>query len=90
MMKTTENWPEIVAKQENHIAQLERKLNELEALVKFYEEQFRLAKHRQFGASSEKNKYDHLQLSIFNEAEATSDLTLAEPELVAALFFQRI
>jgi len=82
MKKTTENWSEIAAKQESHIAQLERKLNELEALVKFYKEQFRLAKHRQFGVSSEKNKYDHLQLSIFNEAEATADLTFAEPELV--------
>jgi len=81
-MNTVENWSEIVAKQESHIAQLERKLEKLEALVKFYEEQFRLVKHRQFGAKSEKSQYDHLQLSIFNEAEATSDLTIAEPELI--------
>ena len=81
-MNTDENWSEIVAKQESHIAQLERKLENLEALVKFYEEQFRLTQHRQFGAKSEKGQYDHLQLSIFNEAEATVAPASAEPELV--------
>ena len=81
-MKTVENLSEVVAKQESYIVQLERKLKESELLVKFYEEQFRLSKHRQFGASSEKSRYDHLQLSLFNEAEATSDPALSEPELV--------
>ena len=82
METTTEHWAKIVAKQENYIVQLERKLEGLEALVKLYEEQFRLAKHRQFGAKSEKHHYDHLQLSLFNEAEATADSSLCEPELV--------
>jgi transposase len=72
-MKSCENWPEIVAQKEARIA-------ELEALVKYYEEQFRLSKHRQFGASSEKSEYD-IQLSIFNEAEATVDANVPEPEL---------
>ena len=62
-----------------NVAELKGRIAELEALVKFYEEQFRLAKHRQFGASSEKSEYD--QLSIFNEAEATADDNVAEPEL---------
>jgi len=65
-----------------NIAQLKNRIAELEALVKFYEEQFRLAKHRKFGASSEKSEYDSVQLSIFNQAEATSDANIAEPELV--------
>jgi len=71
------------------IAALKTKVAELTALVKYYEEQFRLAKHRQFGASSEKSEYDAEQLSIFtdqlsifNEAEATADANVAEPELV--------
>lgn len=38
--------------------------------MKYYEEQFRLSKHRQFGASSEKSEYD--QQSLFNEAENTA------------------
>jgi transposase len=62
-----------------NVAELKGRIAELEALVKFYEEQFRLAKHRQFGASSEKSEYD--QLSIFNEAEATADNNIVEPEL---------
>jgi transposase len=60
---------------------LKSKVAELEILVKYYEEQLRLAKHRRFGASSEKSEYD-LQLSIFNEAEATADASTPEPELL--------
>lgn len=52
---------------------------ELGQQVKWLMEQMRLAKQRQFGASSEKSKYD--QYSLFNEAEATADQQIAEPEL---------
>ena len=41
-----------------------------------------LNKRRQFGASSEKSEYDFRQLLIFNEAEATADANVPEPELV--------
>jgi len=64
------------------IANLKNRITELEALVKYYEEQFRLNKHRQFGASSEKSEYDFGQLSIFNEAELFADANVPEPELV--------
>ena len=63
-------------------AALKDRVSELETLVKFYEEQFRLALHQKFGASTEKSEYDSNQLSIFNEAEATADKNLPEPELV--------
>lgn len=63
-------------------ATLKSKISELEALVKYYEEQFRLAKHRQFGASSEKSEYDFGQLSLFNEAELFADIKTVEPSLV--------
>lgn len=43
--------------------------------------QMRLARHRQFGASSEKSEYDAAQLNLFNEAEIFSGPE-AEPELV--------
>jgi transposase len=72
-MKNNDNWPEIVAGKDARIA-------ELEALVRYYEEQFRLSKHRQFGASTEKSEYD--QINLFNEAEATADANAPEPELV--------
>lgn len=61
---------------------LKSKVSELEALVKYYEAQFRLAKHRQFGASSEKSEYDFGQLCIFNEAELFADAAVPEPALV--------
>lgn len=54
----------------------------MEALVKYYEEQLRLSKHRQFGASSEKSEYDFGQLTIFNEAELFADANMPEPEFV--------
>jgi transposase len=61
-------------------AALKSKVSQLEALVKYYEERFRLAQHRRFGASSEKSEYD--QLTLFNEAEATADANMPEPELI--------
>ena len=63
-------------------AVLKSRVLKLEAIVKYYEEQFRLSKHRQFGASSEKSQYDFKQLSLFNEAEVTTDVNVPEPELV--------
>ncbi len=65
-----------------NVAELKGRIAELEALVKYYEEQFRLSKHRQFGASSEKSEYDFGQLTIFNEAEIFADANMPEPEFV--------
>ena len=70
------------AENQTEIAALKARISELEVLVKYYEEQFRISKHRQYGASSEKSEYDLAQLSIFNEAELFSDANVAEPELV--------
>ena len=61
---------------------LKTELAELKILVKYYEEQLRLSKHRQFGASSEKSEYDFNQLNLFNETELVADANTAEPELV--------
>lgn len=58
---------------------LRPQVSELAQQVQWLMEQMRLAKHRQFGASSEKGGHD--QLDLFNEAEATADETIAEPEL---------
>jgi len=71
-MQTAEEMREIITKQDARIT-------ELEALVKYFEELFRLSKHRQFGSSSEKSEYD--QLGLFNEAEVTADVNIPEPEL---------
>ena len=52
---------------------------ELKQQVQWLTEQFRLARHKQFGASSEQT--DNGQLSLFNEAEHAADPTVPEPEI---------
>jgi hypothetical protein len=80
-MKTTSNWSQIVAEKDARIA-------ELEGLVKYYEELFRLSKSRQFGASSEKGEvYD--QLGFFDEVENTADADEPEPEYEQITYTRR-
>jgi transposase len=64
---------------------LQSELADLRGLVGFFQEQFRLNRYRQYGASSEKSAYDAEQLSMhdaFNEAEANADICVPEPELI--------
>ena len=61
------------------IEEKDRKIAELEQQVQWLMSQIRLARHKQFGASSERT--DAVQLSIFNEAESGSDMTVPEPVL---------
>lgn len=60
-------------------AKLEQQNTELSAKLKWYEEQFRLAQQKRFGASSEKTNPDQLELNLFNEAEVLA-VPNAEPE----------
>jgi transposase len=79
LAKMPEKWDEIIAEKDERITKLGTRVTELETLVEWYERQLRLAKHRQYGAKSEKSEYD--QLTIFNEVEATADEETPEPEL---------
>ncbi|URJ62774.1 transposase [Paenibacillus polymyxa] len=47
---------------------------ELSAKLNWYEEQFRLAKKKRFGASSEQTHPDQLEFPLFNEAEMIAAL----------------
>jgi transposase len=85
---TTENLREIVAEKDVQIAELEQRKVELEALVKYYEEQLRLAKHRQFGSSSEKGETPD-QLGLFDETENTADPKAPEPEIEEITYSRR-
>ena len=58
---------------------LKAEITELNQKVEWFMEQFRLAQHHRFGASTEKSEYD--QISIFNEAEVYADMNVSEPEL---------
>jgi len=80
-MESSRDFEQIVAEKDARIA-------ELEALVKFYEEQFRLSRHREFGASSEKGILSE-QLMLFDEVESTADLSVAEPELEQITYKRR-
>ncbi len=80
-MENVRNWQRIEAQKDARIA-------ELEMLVKFYEEQLRLAKYRQFGASSEKGApAEHP--CLFDEVENTADLSKAEPDLEEIIYTRR-
>jgi transposase len=61
------------------IEEKDRQVTKLENQVQWLMEQLRLAKHKQFGASSEQT--DMNQLYLFNEAEQTAVLTAPEPEI---------
>jgi transposase len=58
-------------------AELTKQNRELKTKVAWFEEQFRLAQHRRFGASSEPTPPD--QLTLFNEVEVESDPAVPEP-----------
>jgi transposase len=71
-MESTKNWQQIVAQKDARIA-------ELETLVNFYEEQFKVSQRQKFGASSEQSP-DQLHFdNMFNEAEDQADISLPEP-----------
>lgn len=71
--------PNPTTEYEATIAKQGAQIAELSAKLKWYEEQFRLAQQKHFGASSEKTHPD--QLDLFNQAEAEADPAKEEPLL---------
>ncbi len=62
---------------------LRSQVTELTSKVEWLLEQFRLAQHRRFGASSEKSTGSgNEQMNFFNEAEIASDVLVPESEIV--------
>lgn len=70
--------PDSVESMQEKIQLLEQKNAELNAKLKWYEEQLKLQRQRQFGASSEKTDYPE-QINLFNEAEDSADPKIPEP-----------
>ena len=68
-----------VEKLTNIIEEKDRRIAELEKQVEWFLAQLRLAKHEQYGASSEQT--DSNQMSIFNEIESTADSIQPEPKI---------
>jgi len=79
-MKTDKSMITISKTEYDSFIRLKAENAELTQKVDWLMAQFKLAQHRRFGASSEKSEYD--QMNLFNEAEATADTNVAEPELV--------
>jgi transposase len=67
---------------------LERKVAEQSALIKYYEEQFRLLQRKRFGSSSEKTSPGQKEL-FFDEAENEADRRKPEPALEQITYTRR-
>ena len=70
---------------ESEYTEMKESIVRLEALVKHYEEQFRLSKSRQFGQSSETSK----QLGLFDEIQNTATPDWPEPEVEEITYKRR-
>jgi L-fucose isomerase-like protein len=66
---------------------LAAKNEQLEAKVRWFEEQFQLARHKQFGASSEHSIKE--QRHLFNEAEALAEAGPVEEAIRQAITYER-
>ena len=71
------------------VASQSKQIDELVTLVKFYEEQFKLAQRRQFGQSSEKSPDQLYFDNMFNEAEDQADPSLPEPEYEEIIYTRK-
>ena len=69
------------------IEEKDRKIAELEQQLQWFMAQIRLAKHKQFGVSSEQTNVE--QINFINEAEGTVDLTVPEPTLTEVKAYRR-
>jgi transposase len=86
-MVSTVKSPEKSEDPQSKIRQLEEQIQARDQVIaeqagklKWYEEQLRLQRQRQFGASSEKTEYPE-QIDLFNEAEDTADAKVDEPTI---------
>ena len=69
------------------IEEKDQRIAELEQQIQWLISQVSLAKHKQFGTSSERT--DSVQLTIFNEAESNADITASEPDLTEVKAYHR-
>lgn len=70
-------------------SQLQMQVDQLAAKVKWYEEQLRLSKQKQFGSSSERTPAEQLQFDLFNEAESEADPKREEPTVETVTYQRR-
>ena len=78
---TAEELLSIIEKKDREIAERDRRITELEQRMELIIAHLKLSKHNQYASSSEKSKVPDNQILMFNEAEASADLSLPEPEI---------
>lgn len=81
--------PATIEQLEEKNARLEQQNAELTAKLQWYEEQFRLAQHKRFGASSEKTHPDQLEMNLFNEAEVLATTASEEPTMETVTYSRK-
>ena len=69
------------------INSLRTKNEQLEAKVRWFEEQFHLARHKQYGASSERSVA--AQGDLFNEAEVIAEAGPVEEQIRQTISYER-
>jgi transposase len=74
---------------EQKTAKLEQQNAELTTKLTWYEEQFRLAQQKRFGASSEKTHPDQLELNLFNEVEVLTTPASEEPDIETVTYSRK-
>jgi transposase len=89
-MENQETKPHLTIEElEQKTAKLEQQNAELMAKLTWYEEQFRLAQQKRFGASSEKTDPDQLELNLFNEAEMLATPASQEPDIETVTYSRK-
>ena len=89
MEKQETNTHPTIEELEQKTAKLEQQNAELTAKLAWYEEQFRLAQQKRFGASSERTHPDQLALDLFNEAEVLTEPTSEEPNIETVTYSRK-
>jgi len=88
-LQTIEQLNDKILCQNDEILILKQQIAELDAKVKWYEEQFRLSCQKKYGPSSEKTSPE--QINLFNEAEdiASPEKAVKEPEIETITYQRR-
>ena len=79
IMENTLNTTNAIEQLQSENILLKQQIAELSAKLKWFEEQFHLSQHRQFGRSSEKSILG--QINLFNEAEIEAKPESPEPAM---------
>jgi hypothetical protein len=87
LARTIEQLNETIQRKDEQIITLQQQNAELNARLKWFEEQFLLSRKKQFGPSSEKTNPE--QLNLFNEVEDTANPKLEEPTLETITYQRR-